>query len=519
MSWMAVNNAPLLGTGATDISGLSEGFRDGQKLRQEYDARQQQKAMAEVMRQPDYESRITAAQQNKWAGVLVPALQESEYQRKIADQKYRAGEADILETQGKTSKVKNEAGKIIVDTAGQVIDNRGKNVDIMGKGNAQVAAASSGGSHELASQTIVDLYKQGVYTAEKAEQLLSMINPANTNYMDNLQALTKYDKDFATLYAPKQSTIDGGDQVYSTTYSPYGDGSTTTPESLVTKGQSAENFADNQSRERIATGNNATTVYGYDTQAETARRGQDITSETADKNRVENSALGWYKAETAADQGQQKIGISQQNADAGTQNANTNARKVAIQETQAKAIKSMKPAVREAYQKQRTALTTSTTQLEGLNKWEKELKDGTFKIGGWQNAKNVAGAKLGTNMVGQDVAKYGEFQAFLTGYVNNKMSLASGTQTDSDEYRFWKEVSGSKGVPKTQAQAIAVISRLRAAEKKHHQQTYENVRYTLNQYSTNKLPPYSELGRGGASKSQVVSSNTQQVGRSIFGGK
>ena len=72
MSWMAVNNAPLLGTGATDISGLSEGFRDGQKLRQEYEGRQQQKALNEIMRTQDHAGRLDLARQHKYAGALVP---------------------------------------------------------------------------------------------------------------------------------------------------------------------------------------------------------------------------------------------------------------------------------------------------------------------------------------------------------------------------------------------------------------------------------------------------------------
>ena len=105
MSWMAVNNAPLLGTGATDISGLSEGFRDGQKLRQEYEARQQQKALNEIMKVGDHNGRLEAAQQHKYAGALVPLLQKYDEDRQKAA-------LDNLKTSSEIGKIYGETGKL-----------------------------------------------------------------------------------------------------------------------------------------------------------------------------------------------------------------------------------------------------------------------------------------------------------------------------------------------------------------------------------------------------------------------
>ena len=106
MSWIAHSDQPFINAQKAIInpSGWAEQFRDGQKLRQEYETRQQQKALNEIMKVGDHNGRLELAQQHKYAGALVPQLQKYEEDRQKAA-------LDNLKTSADIGKVYGETGK------------------------------------------------------------------------------------------------------------------------------------------------------------------------------------------------------------------------------------------------------------------------------------------------------------------------------------------------------------------------------------------------------------------------
>ena len=64
-----------------DPSGWVDAYRDGQKLRQEWDANRHAKAYNELMKLPDFNARLQAAQSSEYAGALVPMVQNAEEAR------------------------------------------------------------------------------------------------------------------------------------------------------------------------------------------------------------------------------------------------------------------------------------------------------------------------------------------------------------------------------------------------------------------------------------------------------
>ena len=116
------NDAPLR-VQSLDVSGWADQFRDGQKLRQEYEARQQTKALNEIMKIGDHNGRLAAAQQHKYAGALVPELQKYDEARQKAALDNLKTSADISKVYGETGKLGAETGEIGVKTQGQTIKN------------------------------------------------------------------------------------------------------------------------------------------------------------------------------------------------------------------------------------------------------------------------------------------------------------------------------------------------------------------------------------------------------------
>ena len=168
---MAVNNAALLGGQAVvDTSGWADQFRDGQKLRQEYEARQQQKALNEIMKIGDHNGRLEAAQQHKYAGALVPLLQKQEQDRLIAEQEYNQGEADIKKTNAEVAKFGAEAGKIGAEKTGLVRENTA---------NIQndISALAVTQNPQIFALGLGEMTRQGLITPERTDMmLLSLIH-------------------------------------------------------------------------------------------------------------------------------------------------------------------------------------------------------------------------------------------------------------------------------------------------------------------------------------------------------
>ncbi|MGP5531223.1 hypothetical protein ACTXMK_05385 [Psychrobacter celer] len=296
------NNAALL-AGNLDISGLSEGFRDGQKLRQEYESRQQQKALNEIMKIGDHNGRLEAAQQHKYAGALVPLLQKyDEDRQKAALDNLKAG-ADI-------GKIYGETGEIGAKTQSQNLKN-------IGEGNTILANSAAGLDRTAANLTIGQLYNAGFYTAPQAEMLLQKANSGKPEDIEFLKSIARTNPELAKLFQPEAKVLDGKDAAYMYTVDGF-TGEANEPTQRVAYGQSPDNILDNETSrlnnqntvegQRYASNNSYNaSVYGTDSRAQTASEAQ---------------AIDWYKAQTGANVAQQNADTNRLKTQSGTVSAN-----------------------------------------------------------------------------------------------------------------------------------------------------------------------------------------------------
>lgn len=315
MSWITSNNAPLLGAQAVvDVSGLSDGFRDGQKLRQEYEARQQQKVLNEIMKVGDHNGRLEAAQQHKYAGALVPLLQKYDEDRQKAALDNLKTSADIGKVYGETGKLGAETGEIGAKTQGQNIKN-------VGESNTLLANSAAGLNKPLLFNTIGQLFKAGVYDENTTQNLLKLANSDDPNDIAVLKQIAMTNPDLAKLFQPEAKVLDGKDAAYMYTVDGF-TGQANEPTQRVAYGQSPDNILDNETS-RL---NNQNTVAGSMYNSDNSLRGTQYSSDNSynasvygtdsrAKTADEQTAVNWYKAQTGAV-------VAQQNAETNRIKAN-----------------------------------------------------------------------------------------------------------------------------------------------------------------------------------------------------
>lgn len=209
---MAVNNSPLL-TAPVDVSGLPNAFRDGQKLRQEYDARQHQKALNELMGISDFNERLALARQHKYAGALVPMVQQYEEERQKAALGNLKDSADIQKTFAETGKIGAEAGKIGVETEGESLKTAHGVSDY-------ISAAAVTQDPTAFGLKIGELYKRGLITPAQTQGLLGMVQKDPQTAATLMQRMAMGNTEIAKTFLPSMQKIDLGDRVGIGTYSP-----------------------------------------------------------------------------------------------------------------------------------------------------------------------------------------------------------------------------------------------------------------------------------------------------------
>lgn len=244
------NNVALLGAQAVvDTSGLADQFRDGQKLRQEYEARQQTKALNELMGIQDFNERIAKARTHKYAGALVPELQKYEEARQKAALDNLGASADIGKTYGETSKLNAESGKIGAETTGLVRENTA------GIQN-DISALAVTQNPKLFALGIGEMVKQGLINPERADMMLKMVASDQPNAAAVLQSMVMANPELAKLFKPEVEYTNLGDRVESQVYDPLV--GTVTGKGGYNIGQSPDNKATNAT----SRANNINTVDG-----------------------------------------------------------------------------------------------------------------------------------------------------------------------------------------------------------------------------------------------------------------
>ncbi|MBP3945117.1 hypothetical protein [Psychrobacter sp. K31L] len=294
------NNAALLGAQAVvDTSGLSDQFRDGQKLRQEYDARQTQKELGKIMQTQDYNGRLEQARQSRYAGSLIPTLQKYEQDRLTAEQTYNQGQADINKTNAEVGKLGAESGEIGAKTTGLVRENTA------GIQN-DISALAVTQDPKLFALGLGEMTRQGLITPERTDMMIKMLVSDPQNAAKVMQSMVMANPELAKLFQPKSEVLDAKDGAYLYTTNGF-TGEANEPAAKIGYGVSAtDQMKDDTSRannqytvdagERNNTRSTQASMYGSDNSYNASVYGADSRAATAS----DAQAIAWYNGQNKA---------------------------------------------------------------------------------------------------------------------------------------------------------------------------------------------------------------------------
>lgn len=308
----AFNDAPLRAQ-SLDVSGLSGEFRDGQKLRQEYEGRQQQKALNEIMRTQDHAGRLDLARQHKYAGALVPLLQKYDEDRQKAALDNLKASADIGKVYGETGKLGAEVGKLGAETGEIGVKTMGQTIKNMTDKYSQISAGALTQNPQYFALMLGDFQNAGLINPEQKGTIIDMMMKDPASAAQVMQQLARGTIEGFKATAPEAKVLDGKDAAYMYTVDGF-TGEANEPTQRVAYGQSPDNFAtnetsrlNNQNTVRGSMYNSDNTynasVYGTDSRAATAAKGIEVDwydsvnkantdAENAKTNRINANKVG-----------------------------------------------------------------------------------------------------------------------------------------------------------------------------------------------------------------------------------
>ncbi|WP_296205617.1 hypothetical protein [Psychrobacter sp. UBA3962] len=475
---MAINNAALL-TQPTDISNLTASYRDGQKLRQEYDARQHQKALNDLMKIGDFNERLAVASQHKYAGALVPAVQQYEEARQKAALDNLKTSADIGKTFGETGKLNAETGKIGAETEDTQLKTAQGIKDY-------VSAAAVTQDPKVFGLHIGELYKRGLITESQTQGLLSLIVKDPENAAKVMQAMAIANPEIAKTFMPEFKTVDGGDKIYGYSVNKF-TGEANDPSMTITKGTSPDvvhqggvserNNIRTTNATRYASDNSYNaSVYGSDMQYKGTVYKTDSDAETKMFEINQKGEIAWAKNL-----------LEQQELDFKISTGGNNKPKKSTRDVE----------LENEYSAQ---LKTNATTLKELARWQSKIKNGELKLGLSSNALNNAANRLGAPSLGSNPKDYAEFTAFLKDLANKALRLNKGTQTDADYIRQLEGMIAGSYIPRDNQTANALLARMNRDIVTANKGIYNNLSNVKARYGE-PLPPYGQgakkVNRGG----------------------
>lgn len=281
------NDAPLR-VQSLDVSGLSDQFRDGQKLRQEYEARQQQKALNEIMKVGDHNGRLELAQQHKYAGALVPQLQKYEEDRQKAALDNLKTSADIGKVYGEIGELGAKTGEIGAKTMGQTIKN-------MTDKYSQISAGALTQNPQYFALMLGDFQNAGLINPEQKGAVIDMMMKDPENAAKVMQQLARGTIEGFKATAPEAKVLDGKDAAYMYTVDGF-TGEANDPTQRVAYGQSPDNILDNETSRLNNQNTVAGSMYNSDNTYNASVYGTDSRAATAS----DAQAVSWYNAQNNA---------------------------------------------------------------------------------------------------------------------------------------------------------------------------------------------------------------------------
>lgn len=475
---MAFNNAPLLGAQAVvDVSGWADQFRDGQKLRQEYEARQQQKALNEIMKIGDHNGRLEAAQQHKYAGALVPLLQKyDEDRQKAALENLKTG-ADIGKIYGETSKLGAESGKIGAETTGLVRENTA---------NIQndISALAVTQNPQIFALGLGEMTKQGLISPERTDMMLRMITKDPQNAAKIMQSMVMANPELAKLFKPESKVLDAKDGSYLYTTNPF-TGEANEPTSKINYGVSATDQMKDATTRYTNAADNSTRQYVSDNSYEASVYGTDVASRDRQLKLNQDGQIEWFNADT------KRIEANKTGANGGKPRSAT-------------ATKEMV--------KHKTNLTNNAYTMENTKRWISKIQNGELNLSALSNMRNSLANRTGIDSLGGNPAAYAEFKANMTKLASDALRLNAGVQTDMDYKRALEEMQAGTYIPRNEKAAIALLEKIYRDFDTKNRAEYEAYAEYKREYDGVSMPEY------GKSSSSTQAKKPNSKGASIIGG-
>lgn len=495
------NNAALL-AGNLDISGLSEGFRDGQKLRQEYEARQQQKALNEIMKVGDHNGRLELAQKHRYAGALVPLVQKYDEDRQKSALDNLKTSADIGKVYGETGKLGAETGKIGAETGGQVLKN-------VGDTQNQISALAVTQNPKLFALGIGEMVKQELINPERADMMLKMVATDQPNAAAVLQAMVMANPELAKLFKPEVTYTNLGDRVESQVYDSLantvtGKGGYNIGQSPDNKATNATSLANNQNTVRGSMYNSDNTynasVYGTDVRSSDTRYNTDVTSHDRGLKLNQDGQIAWAKNAIE----EEKVKTER------------------IKATNPKANTPRPVAATKEMSKHLTNIKSNKYTIDSTSSWIKRIESGELNLGAMANSMNSLANRTGVNSLGSNPAAYAEFKANMVKLASDALRLNSGVQTDMDYKRALEEMQAGTYIPRNNQTALALLTKIRNDFNAKTAAEYASYADYKREYDGVILPEYGKSPRSQKGKTSnnkpAKTSAGQAIGKKVFGG-
>lgn len=501
MSWMPVSNAPMQGVSSSlDIQGLSDSFRDGQKLRQEYEARQQQKALNEIMKVGDHNGRLELAQQHKYAGALVPLLQKYDEDRQKAALDNLKASADIGKVYGETSKLGAEVGKLGAET-GEI---GAKTTGLVRENTAgiqnDISALAVTQNPKLFALGIGEMVKQGLINPERADMMLKMVATDQPNAAAVLQAMVMANPELAKLFKPESKTLDAKDGSYLYSTNSF-TGEANKPTAKIAYGRSPDNVADNDTRRYVSDNSLAGTQYSSDNTYEASVYGTNVRS--GDSRYATNVASQDRQLKLGQDGKIEWAKISQEQQKLDNPQANRN---------------QIPPSAMKTMGELQEKLVSNAQTMTENGKWMKRLQSGELQLGAVQNFGNTAAARTGITSLGSNPEAYAEFNAYIKDLANKALRLNAGVQTDADYKRQLEAIVSGGGIPKNNGIAFGLLNRIHKDFDSQNRGIYQNLASYKKEYAGISVPAYSQ-NRGKTSNNKPAETSAgQAIGKKVFGG-
>lgn len=488
------NNAALLGANMViDPSGWSDSFRDGQKLRQEYEARQQQKALNEIMKVGDHNGRLELAQQHKYAGALVPQLQKYEEDRQKAALDNLKTSADIGKVYGEIGELGAKTGEIGAKTMGQTIKN-------MTDKYSQISAGALTQNPQYFALMLGDFQNAGLINPEQKGAIIDMMMKDPENAAKVMQQLARGTIEGFKATAPEAKVLDGKDAAYMYTVDGF-TGEANEPTQRVAYGQSPDNFAtnetsrlNNQNTVRGSMYNSDNTynasVYGTDVRSGDSRYATNVASQDRQLKLGQDGKIEWAKVS----QEQQKLDNPQANR------------------------KQIPPSAMKTMGELQEKLVSNAQTMTENGKWMKRLNSGELQLGAVQNFGNTAAARTGITSLGSNPEAYAEFNAYIKDLANKALRLNAGVQTDADYKRQLEAIVSGGGIPKDNGIAFGLLNRIHKDFDSQNRGIYQNLAGYKKEYAGISVPAYSQNKGKTSNNKPAKTSAGQAIGKKVFGG-